>query len=115
MSAVGFISHRVSIRWPPGEASEPTNTIVLMGARRGIFLDTRFIRVTKKLDWAFAGYRSQSTAPSFVKPYISSVDESLPDIEFQDGSVIIKFKHCIDSRNLVLQIPHFINYMKTRR
>jgi len=53
-----YISHRLSIRWVPEEASEPTNTVVLTGARTGAFLDVRFFKETPKtLDWAFAGYR----------------------------------------------------------
>jgi Protein HRI1 len=59
-----FISHRLSIRWLPGVASEPTNTVVLTGASTGVFLDVRFLKDSKKLDWAFAGYRY--TDPSFV-------------------------------------------------
>jgi len=51
------ISYRISIRWIPEELSEPTNTIVLTGASTGAFLDVRFIKETKTLDWAFAGYR----------------------------------------------------------
>lgn len=52
-----YISHRLSIRWVPEPASEPTNTIVLTGARAGTFLDVRFFKGTKTLDWAIAGYR----------------------------------------------------------
>lgn len=53
-----YISHRLSIRWVPEEASEPTNTVVLTGARTGTFLDVRFFKeAPKTLDWAFAGYR----------------------------------------------------------
>jgi hypothetical protein len=64
---VAFVSHRLSIRWLPDEASEPTDTIVLTGARKGVFLDTRFFKANKALDWAFAGYRfEESTTPSFV-------------------------------------------------
>jgi len=57
MPPPAYISHRLSIRWIPEEASEPTNTIVLTGASTGAFLDVRFIKETKTLDWAFAGYR----------------------------------------------------------
>jgi hypothetical protein len=52
-----YISHRLSIRWVPGEASEPTNTVVLTGGSTGVFLDVRFLKDTGELDWAFAGYR----------------------------------------------------------
>ncbi|KAJ7484096.1 hypothetical protein B0H11DRAFT_2173159 [Mycena galericulata] len=51
------ISFRESIRWLPGGASEPTQTIVLT-AKSGVFLDVRFDKESGELDWAFAGYRS---------------------------------------------------------
>ncbi|RDB23851.1 hypothetical protein Hypma_009225 [Hypsizygus marmoreus] len=73
-----FVSFRLSIRWLPEEASEPTHTIVLTGVRRGIFLDVRFFKGTKELDWAFAGYRT--------------TDPNNPNV--------IKFRHDIDSRTL---------------
>ncbi|KAF9460448.1 hypothetical protein BDZ94DRAFT_1311463 [Collybia nuda] len=79
MPPVGFVSYRLSIRWLPDEASEPTDTVVLTGARRGTFLDTRFFKATKKLDWAFAGNRTQTTAPSFDKVEDSGVNTTLPD------------------------------------
>lgn len=62
--ANAYISHRLSIRWIPEEAIEPTNTVVLTGARTGVFLDVRFLKDNKNIDWAFAGYRY--TDPSFV-------------------------------------------------
>jgi hypothetical protein len=57
-----YLSFRLSLRWVPDEASEPTQTIVLTGARTGVFLDVRFFKETQDLDWAFAGYRT--TDPS---------------------------------------------------
>ncbi|KAF9471933.1 hypothetical protein BDN70DRAFT_766668, partial [Pholiota conissans] len=70
------VAVRRSIRWVPGPASEPTDTLVLTGGKSGVFLDIRFLKNTSKVDWAFAGYRHQ-----------------LPDGRVQ-------FKHHIDSRTL---------------
>ena len=57
-----FLSFRLSIRWIPEEATELTNTVVLTGAKTGVFLDVRFFKGEQVLDWAFAGYRT--TDPS---------------------------------------------------
>ncbi|KAJ7226305.1 hypothetical protein C8J57DRAFT_1389800 [Mycena rebaudengoi] len=70
------ISFRESIRWLPDAASEPTQTIVLSALRSGVFLDVRFEKESRKLDWAFAGYRSSA------------------------GNNFTKFTHHIDSRTL---------------
>ncbi|KAL0950326.1 hypothetical protein HGRIS_010296 [Hohenbuehelia grisea] len=51
-----FISRRVSIRWIPESATEPTDTIVLTG-EGSYFLDARFLKIGGGLDWAFAGRR----------------------------------------------------------
>ncbi|KAF8154059.1 hypothetical protein B0H34DRAFT_720127 [Crassisporium funariophilum] len=59
------VSVRRSIRWLPDLPSEPTHTLVLTGAKTGVFLDVRFLKDTNKLDWAFAGYR-HSTSDSEV-------------------------------------------------
>ncbi|KAJ4487731.1 hypothetical protein J3R30DRAFT_3695324 [Lentinula aciculospora] len=54
-----IISFRNSIRWIPGPASEPSDTVVLTGGKTGVFLDVRFLKSESNvLDWAFAGYRS---------------------------------------------------------
>lgn len=53
-----FVSLRLSIRWIPDDPSEPTDTVVLIGEKDGVFLDVRFIKDSNELDWAFAGYRS---------------------------------------------------------
>jgi len=75
-----YISHRLSIRWVPEEASEPTNTVVLTGSRTGAFLDVRFFKeIGKTLDWAFAGYR-------YIDP---------------DAPNVVTFRHHIDSRTTV--------------
>ncbi|KAF8064125.1 hypothetical protein FPV67DRAFT_203492 [Lyophyllum atratum] len=76
MSAAAYRSFRLSIRWLPEKASEPTSTVVLTGARTGVFLDTRFFKGTREMDWAFAGYRS--------------IDPATPNV--------IRFRHDIDSR-----------------
>ncbi|TFK37664.1 hypothetical protein BDQ12DRAFT_151671, partial [Crucibulum laeve] len=53
------VSFRRSIRWLPDDANEPTQTVVLIGSRTGVYLDVRFVKdpLKHKLDWAFAGYR----------------------------------------------------------
>lgn len=53
------VAVRRSIRWVPGPAAEPTDTVVLTGGKTGVFLDVRFVKGGCQLDWAFAGYRCQ--------------------------------------------------------
>ncbi|GLB44103.1 putative protein HRI1 [Lyophyllum shimeji] len=72
MSVAAYRSFRLSMRWLLEEASEPTSTIVLTGAKTGVFLDTRFIKGSSDLDWAFAGYRS--TDPGALLMLYSSLD-----------------------------------------
>ncbi|KAG6908467.1 hypothetical protein DXG01_004470 [Tephrocybe rancida] len=76
---VGYRSFRLSIRWLPEEASEPTSTIVLTGARSGIFVDTRLFKEARssELDWAIAGYRT--TDPSFEEVEDKGTNSILPD------------------------------------
>lgn len=49
------VSQRVSIRWPPEDAYENTETTVL--SVNNFFVDLRVEKATKKLDWAIAGVR----------------------------------------------------------
>ncbi|KAK2596650.1 hypothetical protein QQS21_006271 [Conoideocrella luteorostrata] len=67
----GSISIRKSIRWLPGEAEEPTSTIVLTSPQR-TFVDLRILKDAEgqsqghalppeRLDWAIAGTSSSST------------------------------------------------------
>jgi Protein HRI1 len=49
------LSQRVSIRWPPEEAYENTDTTVL--SVNNFFVDLRVEKQTRKLDWAIAGVR----------------------------------------------------------
>lgn len=49
------VSTRISIRWPPEEASEPTDTLVL--SLEGYYVDLRIDKATKAIDWALAGQR----------------------------------------------------------
>ncbi|KAH8691608.1 hypothetical protein BGW36DRAFT_305288 [Talaromyces proteolyticus] len=49
------MSTRVSIRWPPEDAYENTDTTVL--SVNNFFVDLRVEKDTKKLDWAIAGVR----------------------------------------------------------
>ncbi|PFH50008.1 hypothetical protein AMATHDRAFT_146334 [Amanita thiersii Skay4041] len=69
-----YVSHRKSIRWPPADPSEPTDTIVLTG-ETGVFVDVRIVKGSNALDWAIAGYRTQT------------------------GTNTVKFTHLIDSRS----------------
>lgn len=46
-------STRMSIRWPPAEASEPTDTLVLSVGE--YYVDLRVSRLDRQIDWALAG------------------------------------------------------------
>ncbi|KAK4125787.1 hypothetical protein N657DRAFT_631995 [Parathielavia appendiculata] len=72
------ISIREYIRWLPGEASEPTSTIVLTTPQRR-FVDVRVLKLTSedasktilplsRLDWAIAGVSSLSAIQSPEDP-----------------------------------------------
>ncbi|KAG5638401.1 hypothetical protein H0H81_000178 [Sphagnurus paluster] len=80
-SAAAYRSLRLSIRWLPDEASEPTRTIVLTGARTGVFIDTRFLKGTRDIDWAFAGYR-------FTDPSSDEVEDSGTNTTLPDGNIL---------------------------
>jgi hypothetical protein len=49
------VSKRISIRWLPYEASEPTDTLVL--SLGGWYVDLRIDKATGGIDWALAGQR----------------------------------------------------------
>ncbi|PSN60440.1 hypothetical protein BS50DRAFT_535969 [Corynespora cassiicola Philippines] len=88
------ISIRESIRWLPGEASEPTSTLVLTSPGKR-FVDLRILHPTKddatdedivpleRLDWAIAGTSSSVATP-----------DRGPDTTHS------QWKHWIDSRTL---------------
>lgn len=48
-------STRISIRWPPAEASEPTDTLVL--SIGDYYVDLRVTKSDQSIDWALAGQR----------------------------------------------------------
>ncbi|EXJ93261.1 hypothetical protein A1O1_01652 [Capronia coronata CBS 617.96] len=68
-------STRVSIRWPPAPASEPTDTLVLSVG--GYYVDLRVRKSDGEIDWALAGER-------IVDP---------------QHSAKVKFTHIIDSHH----------------
>jgi hypothetical protein len=50
------LSYRKSLRWVPGEPSEPTSTLVLdVGS---FFVDLRMFKADSSIDWAMAGRRT---------------------------------------------------------
>lgn len=50
------LSYRKSLRWVPGEPSEPTSTLVLdVGSH---FVDLRILKSDGSIDWAMAGKRT---------------------------------------------------------
>lgn len=49
------VSTRISIRWPPAPASEPTDTLVL--TLGGFYVDLRIDKASGGIDWALAGER----------------------------------------------------------
>lgn len=48
-------STRISIRWPPAEASEPTDTLVL--SIGDYYVDLRVLKSDQSIEWALAGQR----------------------------------------------------------
>lgn len=55
MAPSARVSTRISIRWPPAAASEPTDTLVL--SLDGYYVDLRVSKEDLSLDWALAGER----------------------------------------------------------
>ena len=53
MSTSVRASTRTSIRWPPAEASEPTDTLVLSVGE--YYVDLRVALIDNSIDWALAG------------------------------------------------------------
>ncbi|KAF7297085.1 hypothetical protein MIND_00941400 [Mycena indigotica] len=86
------ISLRQSIQWFPTPASESTQTVVLSSLKTGAFLDVRFDKSTRKLDWAFAGFRV--TGESVVNP------TSFRPVLLELGTNKTRFQHHIDSNTL---------------
>ena len=62
------VSVRISLRWLPDQASEPTDTVVFgVGA---YYLDLRVLKSNNTIDWALAGERVViSTDPSDFHPW----------------------------------------------
>lgn len=50
------LSYRKSLRWVPGEPSEPTSTLVLDVGN--YFVDLRILNSDGSIDWAMAGRRT---------------------------------------------------------
>ncbi|KAI5208142.1 hypothetical protein E4T39_01485 [Aureobasidium subglaciale] len=83
------LSYRKSLRWVPGEPSEPTSTLVLDVG--DYFVDLRILKSDGSIDWAMAGKRtvlSQSPLKcQWSKEICSQNTESHDDVgEFQDLS-----------------------------
>ncbi|THY01655.1 hypothetical protein D6D01_10346 [Aureobasidium pullulans] len=81
------LSYRKSLRWVPGEPSEPTSTLVLdVGS---YFVDLRILKSDGSIDWAMAGKRTiLSKSPlkcQWTKEICSQNTEAHDDIgEFED-------------------------------
>ncbi|KAI4746209.1 hypothetical protein E4T50_03409 [Aureobasidium sp. EXF-12298] len=81
------LSYRKSLRWVPGEPSEPTSTLVLdVGS---FFVDLRILKADGSIDWAMAGRRTiLSSSPlkcQWTKEICSQNTEAHDDIgEFED-------------------------------
>ncbi|CAD0112329.1 unnamed protein product [Aureobasidium uvarum] len=62
------LSYRKSLRWVPGEPSEPTSTLVLDVG--DFFVDLRILKATGDIDWAMAGKRTiLSSSPRKCPPH----------------------------------------------
>jgi len=82
------LSTRLSIRWVPGEASEPTDTLVINVG--GWYVDLRITKLDGSIDWAMAGERlilSQEPLTCKWTHWIDSNGYTEPDIgSFQPTS-----------------------------
>ncbi|KAG9694632.1 hypothetical protein KCU95_g5386, partial [Aureobasidium melanogenum] len=81
------LSYRKSLRWIPGEPSEPTSTLVLDVGN--YFVDLRILKANSSIDWAMAGKRTiLSTSPlkcQWTKEICSQNTERHDDVgEFED-------------------------------
>ncbi|KAG9560728.1 hypothetical protein KCU71_g9161, partial [Aureobasidium melanogenum] len=81
------LSYRKSLRWIPGEPSEPTSTLVLDVGN--YFVDLRILKANSSIDWAMAGKRTiLSSSPlkcQWSKEICSQNTEAHDDIgEFED-------------------------------
>ncbi|THZ76135.1 hypothetical protein D6C84_08898 [Aureobasidium pullulans] len=81
------LSYRKSLRWVPGEPSEPTSTLVLDVGN--YFVDLRILKSDGSIDWAMAGKRTiLSESPlkcQWAKEICSQNTEAHDDIgEFED-------------------------------
>lgn len=81
------LSYRKSLRWVPGEPSEPTSTLVLDVGN--YFVDLRILKANSSIDWAMAGKRTiLSSSPlkcQWTKEICSQNTEAHDDIgEFED-------------------------------
>lgn len=81
------LSYRKSLRWVPGEPSEPTSTLVLDVGN--YFVDLRILKANASIDWAMAGKRTiLSSSPlkcQWTKEICSQNTEAHDDIgEFED-------------------------------
>ncbi|THW24970.1 hypothetical protein D6D25_06699 [Aureobasidium pullulans] len=69
------LSYRKSLRWVPGEPSEPTSTLVLDVGN--YFVDLRILKSDGSIDWAMAGKRtilSESPRKYFPLPSLNDVE-----------------------------------------
>ncbi|KAK5046054.1 hypothetical protein LTR84_008511 [Exophiala bonariae] len=79
-------STRISIRWPPAAASEPTDTLVL--SIGDYYVDLRVTKADQSIDWALAGQRlvlsENPLKVKFTHPldshYVAGEEEGEPDI-----------------------------------
>ncbi|OQV04009.1 hypothetical protein CLAIMM_08963 isoform 1 [Cladophialophora immunda] len=82
------LSTRLSIRWVPGEASEPTDTLII--GVEGWYVDLRITKLDGSIDWAMAGERlilSQEPLTCKWTHWIDSRGYTDPDIgSFQPAS-----------------------------
>ncbi|KAJ9604224.1 hypothetical protein H2200_011058 [Cladophialophora chaetospira] len=84
------LSTRLSIRWIPGEPSEPTDTLVMSVG--GWYVDLRITKKDGSIDWAMAGERLiLAQEPWYTEPDIGSfqpVDSSSGSDSLESGSMI---------------------------
>ncbi|KEF51601.1 uncharacterized protein A1O9_12236 [Exophiala aquamarina CBS 119918] len=80
------VSTRISIRWPPADASEPTDTLVLSVG--DYYVDLRVLKSDRTIDWALAGQRlvisEDPLKVKFTHPldshYVAGQEEEEPDV-----------------------------------
>ncbi|RDW95103.1 hypothetical protein BP5796_00866 [Coleophoma crateriformis] len=99
----GLISTRLSLRWVPDEATEPTDTLVFnVGS---YFMDLRILKADQSIDWGMAGTRDiLDQAP--LKCRWNKVIDSLGEAGSSDEGTFTKLPNGDDLETGSMPCPH---------